>query len=96
MYLFDALAGSPGRKPSDLRYTEETWQLALTGNGRLFDTAAAIPAQLRARPLEVSPSLAERLRALDSKTAAAVLGDVLDERRIEALLARRDLLLARP
>jgi len=96
MYLFDALAGSPGRKPSELRYTEETWQLALTGNGRLFDTAAAIPAQLRARPLEVSPSLAERLRALDSKTAAAVLGDVLDERRIEALLARRDLLLARP
>jgi hypothetical protein len=43
----------------------------------------------------VPPALPERLRALDSKTAAAALGDVLDERRIEALLARRDLLLAR-
>jgi hypothetical protein len=95
MYLFDALAGSPGRMPSDLRFTPETWQLALTGNGRLFDTAAAIPGPLRARPLAVPPALAERLRALDSKTAAAALGDVLDERRIEALLARRDLLLAR-
>jgi len=94
LYVFDALAGSEGRNPADLRYTPGSWQLALTGNRRLFATAAALPAYLSAQPLEVSPSVAARLRALDPKAAAAALGDVLDERRVQAVLARRDALLA--
>jgi hypothetical protein len=92
MYVFDALAGSEGRTPAELRYTPSTWQLALTGNGRLFSTSASIPAYLNGQPLEVSPSLAERLRALNAKAAA--LGGVLDARRAHALLTRRDALLA--
>jgi len=39
-------------------------------------------------------ALAARLRALDAQAAAAALGDVLDARRVQAILARRDLLLA--
>ena len=94
MYVFDALAGSEGRGPADLRYTPGSWQLALTGNGRLFGTGGGIPAQLRSQPLAVSPALAERLRALDAKAIADALGDAADSRRVQALLARRDLLLA--
>ena len=93
MYVFDALAGSAGRLASELRYSPGSWQLALTGNRRLFATSAAIPAYLHAQPLEVSPALAARLRTLDPQAAAAALGDVLDGRRVQAMLARRDLLL---
>jgi hypothetical protein len=94
MYVFDALAGSEGRTPAELRYTPGSWQLALTGNRRLFATAPTVPAYLSEQALEVSPWLAERLRGLDTKAAEAALGDGVDESRVQALLARRDALLA--
>ncbi|HUO66604.1 MAG TPA: metallophosphoesterase [Gammaproteobacteria bacterium] len=93
-YVFDTLAGSEGRTAPELRYTPASWQLALTGNRRLFGTSTGVPSQFRSQPLEVSPRLRERLQALDAKSLAAALGDVLDARRIEAILARRDWLLA--
>jgi hypothetical protein len=93
-YVFDALAGSEGRTASELRYTPASWQLALTGNRRLFSPSTAVPSQFRSQPLEVSPRLRERLQALDAKSLAAALGGVLDARRVDAILARRDLLLA--
>ena len=94
MSVFDALAGGSGRLPAELRYSPGSWQLALTGNRRLFATSTSIPGYLGAQPLDVSPALAARLRALDAQAAAAALGDVLDARRVQAILARRDLLLA--
>jgi hypothetical protein len=87
MSVFDALAGGSGRLPAELRYSPGSWQLALTGNRRLFATSTSIPGYLRAQPLDVSA-------ALDAQAAAAALGDVLDARRVQAILARRDLLLA--
>src|SRR4029079_14241060 len=94
MSVFDALAGGSGRLPAELRYSPGSWQLALTGNRRLFATSTSIPGYLRAQSLDVSPALAARLRALDAQAAAAALGDVVDARRVQAILARRDLLLA--
>jgi hypothetical protein len=93
-YVFDALAGSEGRTAADFRYTPASWQLALTGNRRLFGTSTGVPAQLRSQPLEISPRLRERLQALDEEGMAAALGDVLDGRQVRAILARRDVLLA--
>jgi hypothetical protein len=95
MYLFDSLAGNEGRRGAEMRYEAASWQLVLTGNARLFGANASLPAYLRATPLNPSPSLAARLRALDAKSLTAQLGDVLDAKRIESLLARRDALLAR-
>jgi hypothetical protein len=92
--VFDALAGSEGRTAAEFRYTPASWQLALTGNRRSFGTTAAVPSYLRAQPLEVSPRLRERLEAFGPEAAQAALGDVLDARRVQAVLARRDLLLA--
>jgi hypothetical protein len=93
-YAFDALAGSEGRSADELRYTQASWQLALTGNRRLFGTSTAIPTHLRSQPLVISPRLRERLQSLNEEAVSAALGDVLDGRRIQAILARRDLLLA--
>jgi calcineurin-like phosphoesterase family protein len=92
-YVFDTLAGSEGRTPGELRYTPASWQLALTGNRRLFGTSTGVPSYLRSQSLEISPRLRQRLQALDAQTVAAALGDVLDARRVQAVLARRDLLL---
>jgi hypothetical protein len=92
-YVFDTLAGSEGRAPAELRYTPASWQLALTGNRRLFGTSSGVPSYLRSQPLEISPRLRQRLQALDAHGVAAALGDVLDARRVQAVLARRDLLL---
>ena len=93
-YVFDALAGSEGRSADELRYTQASWQLALTGNRRLFGTSTAIPSQLRSQPLVISPRLRERLQSLNEEAVSAALGDVIDGRRAQAILARRDLLLA--
>lgn len=93
-YVFDALAGSEGRSADELRYTQASWQLALTGNRRLFGTSTAIPSHLRSQPLVISPRLRERLQSLDEEAVSAALGDVIDARRVQAILARRDLLLA--
>ena len=93
-YVFDTLAGSEGRSAAELRYTPASWQLALTGNRRLFGTSTGVPTYLRSQPLEISPRLRERLQALDADATAAALGDVLDPKRVQAVLARRDLLLA--
>jgi hypothetical protein len=49
---------------------------------------------LRSQRLEISPRLRDRLQALNAESVAAALGDVLDARRVQAVLARRDLLLA--
>jgi hypothetical protein len=93
-YVFDALAGSEGRSADELRYTQASWQLALTGNRRLFGTSTAIPSQLRSQPLVISPRLRERLQSLTEEAVSAALGDVIDSRRVQAILARRDVLLA--
>jgi hypothetical protein len=42
----------------------------------------------------ISPRLRERLQSLDEEAVSAALGDVIDARRVQAILARRDLLLA--
>jgi hypothetical protein len=93
-YVFDALAGNEGRSADELRYTQASWQLALTGNRRSFDTSTAVPSHLRSQPLVISPHLRERLQSLNEAAVSAALGDVLDGRRVQAILARRDLLLA--
>jgi hypothetical protein len=95
MYVLDSLAGSEGRQGAEVRYEPASWQLVLTGNRRMFGTAKDVPANLRAAPIDPSPTLIERLRGLDAAKLSAALGDVLDARRQQALLARRDRLLAR-
>jgi hypothetical protein len=107
-YVFDALAGGEGRSADELRYTQASWQLALTGNRRLFGTSTAIPSHLRSQPLVISPRLRERLQSLNEEAVSAALGDVIDGRRVRpfsraatccsrrAAIERAALLVARP
>jgi hypothetical protein len=95
MYVLDSLAASEGRQSAELRYVPGSWQVVLSGNRRLFGTAKDLPANLRTARLATSPTLRERLQRMDAAALSGALGDVLDPRRQESLLARRDKLLAR-
>ena len=93
MYLFDALVHNEGRTPERIRYLPGSWDLVLTGHDKAFSTSRGIPRHLQSVALIPTPTWSSRLAAWDKATLTQALGDVLDERRIKALLARRDKLL---
>ncbi|HUQ50793.1 MAG TPA: hypothetical protein VM692_01145, partial [Gammaproteobacteria bacterium] len=95
MQVFDVLAHNDARTPETMRYGPADLSLVLADNEDLFGTATDVPDYLRRTSIEVSAYLAERLRMLDEPALARSVGDVLDEPRRAALLARRDRLLAR-
>ena len=59
-----------------------------------FASDTALPASVRDLPMPAA--LREALRALDARRLDAALGEWLDARQIEALLARRDQLIGDP
>ena len=90
--VFDALIANDGREPSDV--------LCLMGSDRLYlidhsEAFLASPELPGGDGLSIPPDLARALESLDRKSLAADLGALLDDRQIEALLARRDQLLGR-
>ena len=93
MYVFDSLAYNKGRSAAEIRYTQPDWQLVLTGNHNLFDAVSRTPRYLANVPLTLPADLVERLKALNDEQLSKQLADVLDEKRLRALLKRRDVLL---
>jgi hypothetical protein len=94
MYAFDVVAHNEGRSPASMRYSPDNWQLVLTDHRELFDTGTELPEYLREVRIEIPAYLETRLARLDAAVLAERLGDVLDERQLAAILARRDRLLA--
>ena len=66
----------------------------LTEHDRAFSTRKGRPRHLKTAPIEVSRGWREALSALTDEVLTNELADVLDKRRIRALAARRDELLA--
>ncbi|MGD8340879.1 MAG: metallophosphoesterase [Gammaproteobacteria bacterium] len=93
MYLFDALIFNQGRTPDRIRYSTENFQLLLMGHDVTFATEQERPPHLAELPVVLTPAWRAALEGLDQRTLNAALGDVLDRRRIRAVLARRDHLL---
>jgi Calcineurin-like phosphoesterase len=93
MYVFDALIGNWERAASDVSYDRASWQLQLTGNARAFPTTRTVPRPSHDTGAVVPPALAERLAALDIDGLRGALGNLLSTRQLDALLARRDVIL---
>ncbi len=93
MYIFDSLIFNEGRTPDRIRYNLENFQLILVGHDRSLGTGRGRPAHLAEIPLELGPSWRAALGALTEELLTERLGDVLDRRRIRAVLQRRDALL---
>ena len=90
MYLLDLLAYNKGRKDSAMRYTSGMMNLILTNNDNLMGKPDGAPRYLKSIKLDIPPDVREKLLALDEAGLKTLLGDVLNEERIKALLSRRD------
>lgn len=93
MYLFDSLIFNHARTADRIRYSSDNLELLLIGNNMAFSTDRGRPAYLAKVPVELTPAWREALGNLDEAGLTSALGDVLDRRRIRALLSRRDNLL---
>jgi hypothetical protein len=93
MTVFDLLIFNEARTAARIRYSTENFQLLLVGHDKTFAPDRGRPDYLENVDVELTPAWRTALAALDEKTLTDALGDVLDRRRIRALLERRDSLL---
>jgi hypothetical protein len=94
MHTFDLLTMNRGRTAANVIYTNDFTDLTLTDHRNAFGPERTLPAGFDATKLDIPAPLVAALRAADEKALAAALGERLDARRIRALVARRDRLLA--
>ncbi len=94
MYLFDTLIYNQVRLLEQMNYDRYSWQLILSDHETAFATRKGRPGRLAKAPLEITAGWRSALSQLDDEQLKDSLGDVLDKRRLRALGARRDELLA--
>ena len=94
MYVFDVLIYNEGRSMQRMLYDLSDWGLMLSEHDRAFASRKGRPKHLKTIPLDVTAGWREALSGLTDEALAEKLGDVLDKRRLKALAARRDELLA--
>lgn len=94
MYVFDVLIYNEGRGFQSMVYEPSDWGLILVEHGRAFKSAKGRPAHLKSASVKVSAGWRAALTSLDDSVLAENFADVLDEKRLRSLGARRDQLLA--
>jgi hypothetical protein len=94
MYVFDALAYNEGRTQQRMMYDKSTWSLILSEHDRAFTNKKGRPGHLKNVSLAVTAGWKSALGELTNEALQENFSDVLDKRRLKALAARRDELLA--
>ncbi len=92
--VFDALIGNFDRGPDDRLCPVNRDRLLLVDHSRAFSTSPELPG-VEDNSLAVDPQLLAELRSLDRESLDELLGDLISDRQIEALLLRRDRILDR-
>ncbi len=95
MYVFDILIYNEGRSLQRMLYDPSGWRLILIEHERAFKNAKGRPPHLAKANVPVSDGWRDALSALNDTVLAEQFADVLDSRRLKALGARRNELLAR-
>jgi hypothetical protein len=93
MQLLDLLILNVDRDDTNVLVTTNNWKLHLIDHSRAFGLNHE-PLPLVGTSLDIDDELAARLQALDARTLRHTLGTLLSRAQIEALLERRDQLLA--
>jgi hypothetical protein len=95
MNLFDALIMNLDRKETDQLITMNDWRLYLIDHSCAFHTSTELPKSFDPHALTVPPSLHRALERLQAKPLAILLDGLLNKGQIEALLQRRDKIMAK-
>ena len=99
-YAYDALIGNQGRTLDRYVYDVDPQMqarglsLLLTGHGSAFGTATDLPPQLASTLAKTGPEMRARLARLDRASLESAVGRWVGSREIDAMLARRDRILA--
>ena len=93
MRLFDALILNVDRRPPNWLVDDEDWKLYLIDHSRSFRFQEALPEEFLGSHSRLSRDLYQRLQALDEARLMELLGDLISDVQIRALLARRDRIL---
>jgi hypothetical protein len=94
LYVFDVLIFNEGRTLERMLYDTQDWDLMLIEHDRAFAARKGRPRHLENAPVEVTDGWRKALAELRDEVLQSELGDVLDKKRLRALAARRDELLA--
>jgi hypothetical protein len=92
--VFDALIGNFDRGPDDHLCLVNRDRLLLIDHSKAFSISPELPGD-EDNSLAVAPQLLAELRSLDRESLDQLLGDLISDRQIEALLLRRDRILDR-
>jgi hypothetical protein len=93
---FDVLSGNEARSAESMVFDSAEWYLYSTSHEHAFGTSTGLPAHLKTRPPMPGAEIRLRAGALDAAGLQAALGNLVDARGREAILRRRDALLALP
>lgn len=94
MYVFDVLIYNEGRSLQHMLYDASSWHLMLSEHDRAFSARKGRPQHLKNVALPVTQGWKNALTSLSDEVLEEQFADVLDKRRIRALAARRDEILA--
>jgi Icc-related predicted phosphoesterase len=92
--VFDALIGNFDREPDDFLRPVNRDGILLIDHSKAFSTSPELPWDADSSPA-VDPQLLSELQALDRESLGELLGDLISDRQIEALVHRRDGILSR-
>ncbi|MEP5764549.1 MAG: metallophosphoesterase [Halieaceae bacterium] len=92
-FLFDILIYNEDRNLTNIIWTRKDFMLRFIDHSLAFRSTERRPKQYRKVTLRLSDLFRERLLALDEASLSAELSAWLHPRQIEAIIARRDLIL---
>lgn len=92
-FVFDILIYNEDRNLTNILWTKDDFMLKFIDHSLAFRSTEKRPKQYRKVTLLVSDLLRERLQRLNQTNLTEALSDYLHPRQIEAILARRDLIL---
>jgi len=92
-FVFDILIHNDDRNLTNILWTKNGFMMMFIDHSLAFRSTEKRPKQYRKVNLEVSDLLRSRLESLNSESLTRELSAYLHPRQIEAILARRDLIL---
>lgn len=88
MVVFDVLLYNEDRGGGDILYNLDLWQLMLVGHDDAFSSRKGVPPRLKPIPFAVGQGWKDAMSSLTEEALQQNLGDVLDQKRQQALIAR--------